>query len=683
MCKVKIVKKRKYTKKSSYWDQFSRGASPSSAPGNTQDFVPPIFAGENYYVESQASFRSELSASRNESAALGGARRRNSVHKTEKSNRFTNIEGGLLPYEFSAGGVSVRNAIELCQKAYANIAIFRNAIDIMSEFANSNIHLEGGNQKSRDFVYKWFEKINLWKVSDQYFREYYRSGNVFLYRVDGKFTTEDFNKISKIYGSIKPGEIPLKYIFLNPYDITAKRSTSFSEGQYFKVLSEYDLERLANPKTDYDKQVYDSLPAELKKRIKNKDYQKTGAEIELDAGKLIYSFYKKQDYEPFAIPFGYPVLDDVNYKIELKKIDQAICRTIENVILLITMGAKPEDGGINPRNLEAMQNLFTNESVGRVLVSDYTTKADFVIPDLRKVVGPDKYQIVNQDIRDGLQNIVVGDERYSNTQVKAEIFLERLKESRNAFLNDFLQDQIKLVCQNLGFRDYPRARFEEIDIKDEAQLQRVATRLLELGILTPEQGIDAIKTGIYPPAAELKTAQEGFLKDREGGLYNPLVGGMPSVEAPGSEEERKLKERISEKKGSPSGQTMDVPGEVGRPVGTKGVPQQSSSETVSRKDVQRIIYKVESLSSFVKKGMRDAGKKKRLNKSEVSLAEDLCESIVCSVESGDWERMAEACIGDFENISQLDTIPEILGISQNKELGVYPSALYYHSRREV
>jgi hypothetical protein len=351
------------------------------------------------------------------------------------------------------------------------------------------------------------------------------------------------------------------------------------------------------------------------------------------------------------------------------------------------MGAKPDDGGINPRNLEAMQNLFQNESVGRVLVGDYTTKADFVIPDLRKVVGPDKYQIVNQDIREGLQNIIVGDERYSNTQVKAEIFLERLKESRNAFLNDFLQDQIKMVCQNLGFRQYPKAKFEEIDIKDEAQLQRVATRLLELGILTPEQGIEAIKTGIYPPSTELKEAQEVFSEERKRGLYNPLVGGIPAVEAPGAEKERDLKEKISEQKvpaQPPSAQREDGPSEVGRPTGTKGIPQQqAASERVSCKDVQEIVYKIESLSSFIKRGLREKGNKKRLTKKQTELAGELCESIVCSQGLDEWESIAEACIGDNSNIERLDILPEILSISGEKELAIYPSALYYHSQKRA
>ena len=54
-----------------------------------------------------------------------------------------------------------------------------------------------------------------------------------------------------------------------------------------------------------------------------------------------------------------------------------------------------------------MQSLFANESIGRVLVSDYTTKAEFIIPDLNRVLGPEKYQIVDQDIKEALQNVVV------------------------------------------------------------------------------------------------------------------------------------------------------------------------------------------------------------------------------------------------------------------------------------
>ena len=51
-------------------------------------------------------------------------------------------------------------------------------------------------------------------------------------------------------------------------------------------------------------------------------------------------------------------MDNPHWKIELKKMDQAITRTVENVVLLITMGNEPDKGGINPVNFQAMQSLF-------------------------------------------------------------------------------------------------------------------------------------------------------------------------------------------------------------------------------------------------------------------------------------------------------------------------------------
>ena len=74
------------------------------------------------------------------------------------------------------------------------------------------------------------------------------------------------------------------------------------------------MERLANPKNDYDQAIFDALDPEVKKQIKDGAYFKDGLKINLENERIAYSFYKKQDYEPFAIPFGYPVLEDINAK---------------------------------------------------------------------------------------------------------------------------------------------------------------------------------------------------------------------------------------------------------------------------------------------------------------------------------------------------------------------------------
>jgi hypothetical protein len=674
---------RKYTKRSDYWKKFDQPNNNLSDLTSQDNSIEPKFCGANYYSKSSQISRSQPSSGES------GARKSNSTFKKSKQNKYSNIREGILPFEPGSSGVSIQDAIELCQKAYANIAIFRNAVDIMSEFANSNIHLEGGTEPARQFIDRWLSKIKIWNLKDQYFREYYRSGNVFLYRVDGKFDKEDLKKISTIYASSLPlGQVPVKYILLNPYDIVVTKTTSFEEGDYKKVLSEYELDRLRKPKTQEDKDFFNALPDKTKKEIKEKRFSREGIYVQLDPTKLNYSFYKKQDYEPFAIPFGFPVLDDINWKLELKKVDQAISRTVENVILLITMGAEPDKGGINPTNLNAMQSLFMNESVGRVLVSDHTTKANFIIPEINKILGPEKYEIVNADIRDALQNVIVGQEKYSNTQVKAQIFLERLKEARNAFIQDFLQPQIKMVCRNMGFRQFPEAKFEDIDIKDEVQLQRIATRLIELGILTPEDGLRTIQSGVYPTIDQLEKNQKEYAEQREQGMYNPLVGGVPSVEPPGAEEDRKINEKLSKEKikqdaktkseqikqqGEQVGQNQNkVPQEVGRPTG--------ATASYSQRAIQETVYAVESLRSELNKTMKKKIKKRKLNEQQVDSIDKLVQSVVVSSKIEDWQTTGTACIEDFNKISQLNILDEVSEISSAHELADYPSAILFHSK---
>ena len=647
--------KRKYTKKSDYWKKFN---STFNQISEARESVEPATMGAAYHV-SEGSYSRSGTVGNLSSNHTSTRINRSSV--TAPTNKFSQIRAGLLPYEISSDGINVREAIELCQKAYANVPIFRNTIDMMSEFANAEVYLEGGNATSRNFFMKLFDRIKLWDLKDQYFREYYRSGNIFLYRLDGKFDLNDFKKFSKIVeSSPKENKFPLKYIVLNPFEIVAKRSTVFNtkDGAYAKILSEFDMERLANPKNEYDQAVLDALDPEVQKQIKDGSYFKDGLKINLENKRLAYSFYKKQDYEPFAIPFGYPVLEDINAKMEMKKMDQAIMRTVENVILMITMGSEPEKGGINPHNVKAMQKLFQNESVGRVLVSDYTTKADFIIPDINKVVGPGKYEVINQDIKEGLQNIILNDDKYSGAQIKARVFLDRLKEAREAFINDFLQPELKRIAKDLGFRQCPTVKFKDIDLRDETQLMRIATRLMELGIMTAEQGMDLFHTGRFPLSEELAPAQKKFVDQREKGFFNPIVGGLPMIK----EDEEDPKPKKSEK---PTG------GMAGRPEGSK--------DQFSRESIQGTIYEVEALSSIAKEKMLEKLELESLSEDQEKMLSKLCESVVCASEKENWQETVVSCVNNFAVIEKLGTLDGVFEISDSHKLELYPSAILYHS----
>jgi len=543
--------------------------------------------------------------------------------------------------------------------------MFRNVIDLMTEFSSSNIYFKGGSKKSRQFLEAYFKKINLWGFQEKFFREYYRSGNVFVYRFDAALQNQDLKKITKTFGSLGAmsdnSEIPIRYMILNPADITMHGNISFSDGAYFKVVTDYELQRLKDPQTEEDEQVLENLPTETKDQLKNN--QVNSLSLPLSPDKVSAVFYKKQDYEPFAVPMGYPVLEDINWKAEMKKMDMAITRTMQQAILLVTMGSEPDKGGINQKNLTAMQKIFDNESVGRVLIADYTTKAQFVIPDIANLLDPKKYAVVNEDIKQGLNHILVGDEKFANSNIKVKVFIERLRQAREAFINEFLMNEVKRICKNLGFKNYPTPVFEDIDIKDADTYTKVYTRMVELGILTPEEALKAIETGKLPEAPDSVESQEKFKQYRDQGLYEPLIGGGAG------------KEEAPKENGRPAGS--------GTPQTTKNVKPVGTGEGYAfvLEAVKKNMILAQKLESEICANLRRIHKVKRMSKKQKTVASDICEIVMANELPQNWiSKAREYC--EEPKDKNLDRVKQIQDLAFEHQVDNYVATILYASKKE-
>lgn len=666
---------RQYTKRAPYWNQFEEtNAVNLSQP---QEPFKSFTAGDPYYVSTPTLLHTAIASLGGRTSPSDGDRtgaRINAAAVTQTSDRFSAIRAGLLPFEYSRDFVSVREAILLCQKAYFNVSIFHRTIDLMSEMANTDFFLKGSSKKARDFFKAWLSKIDVEKLAEQYFREYYRSGNIFLYRISGKFNDEDFRKLIQVYAAENAGSntIPVKYVLLNPYDIVSRAATSFSDGNYEKLLTQYELARLKDPQSEEDKAFYDGLPQEAKDLIAKKSWTRDGIRIKLPAKNLIFSFYKKSDYEPFAVPFGYPVLDDINAKLELKKMDQAITRTVENVILLIKTGAPPDKGGINQANVEALQNIFKNNTTGRVLVSDWTTEGEFLIPDLNKVLGPAKYEILDKDIREGLQNILLGEEKYGNTQTKVKIFLDGLKEARRNFIK-IIQDEIKIIAKNFGMRTYPTLRMKEVSASDQTQWQRVVTRLAELGILDGKTAIKTIENGELPDpeGEEFQAAQEEYIAQRKKGLWNPLSPVATHAQpAPKIDPNNLIKQPAAPSSGAPSSKKKSkVLTQSGRPRDSKA----------SIQNLKESIYNTEDLFRFTEEKLAEKYNIGSLSAEQKELAAQVSQKIVSAETPENWQTLAEECLNDESKLFNLQPLAEVQDLMVEHDLAEYDAALLYHS----
>ena len=606
--------------------------------------------------------------------------RRNISSTKDRTDKYANIENGLIPFSTGRSGtgsnVSIRDAVILCQKAYYNIPIFRNVIDLMTEFSVGQIYWKNGSKKGRDFQDALWKSLNIWSIQDKFYREYYRSGNVFELRFDGKATQEDLTKLTQVFGGKKTkGTLPVKYIILNPADIQLSGSISFADGIYQKLLSDYELERLKKPTTPEEQAFLDSLPKDVKDSIKNK--AGNGALIPLDAEKLKIIFYKRQDYEPFAVPMGWGVLADINWKEEMKRIDMAVGRTMQQVVLLLTMGESPKDGGmgVNQEIIAGMRNLFANQSVGRVIAADFTTKGEWLIPDVASFFNPTKYQIINQDIQVGLNYVLFGDEKFANQQIKVQVFIERLKEGRNAFINEFLLPEVKRIAEDWGFKNYPVPYYEDVNLKDDLQFGRLYVQMVQYGILTPEEGIEAVLTNKLPTAEESLENQRELKKFKDEGLYQPIVGGPASqmdllketgkqatktVQLQQEHDEKKHKRQLKHDAENPVTPAPSIsiqaptkmaaptgrPGGSKSPQSTKNVKPMKGASSSEEDFVEKKTFQSYSLSkikdNFILASQiqedieRLLGEGKELNDKQLNIAKEITHVIIANEEPKDW-----------------------------------------------
>jgi len=606
----------------------------------------------------------EVKASRGE---VNTSVRRNRSSTISRTDKYKNIEGGVIPFIYGGGygkytsNISIKDTIILCQKAYYNFSIFRNTIDLMTEFSCSPIYFTGGNEQSRKFFQAWADRVNLWRLQDMFFREFFRSGNVFLYKLNAQFTKQDMRVLSDLITTeARAGEIPVRYIVLNPADIQAIGSASFITPQYVKVLNDFEMQILTNPDNDQDK--------ELAKKVKNlKDLKNTSSItqsnqymiFELEPERFVAVFYKKQDYEPFSVPMGFPVLEDINYKQELKNMDMAISRTIQQTVLLVTMG-NDEVGMPTKEQIATLRKIFENESVGRILVTDYTTNIKFIIPEISSILDPKKYEVVDRDIRYGLNNVLFGEEKYANTNTKIEVFLSRLKHARETFLHDFLTPEMKKIGRNLGFKNLPTARFKDSDFKSDSNLTRVYSRLIELGVLTPEEGITAIDTGRLPLPEESVESQKDFQKLQEDGLYQPLLN--------------KPQQQVGRPAGTGTPQTTKAPRT------SPGIQATGSKPKINADLVAKNLVKFDNLVVGVETALKEKYNRKRLTKEQKEIIETIAETIATNEIPKEWINKINDYINKPVQVSV--NMEKINEIASEYGLDYKTAILLYHSKLE-
>ncbi len=494
----------------------------------------------------------------------------------------------------------------------------------------------------------WADAIGLNELQEQSYREYTRGGNVWYYKFNGKMDESGFNMLKEAYSkeglsiAKKTPTIPIRYIILNPMQVYLQRGASYTYG-YVRMLSTYEIERLKNPQTEQDLEMFNDFPEDIQRQIKQGGAWRW-IFVPLDQNRLYYMFYAKQDYEPLAVPMFFPLLRDIEFKLNLKRIDTALANMTEQIFMLVTAGRAADQWNQvgNNKQLGVLQQIFQNQTVGRVLISDYTTKAEWKIPDIAHIIGPEKYKRVEQDIQDGLQDIFFGDSKFANASIKVKLFIKIVERMRQKFIEAFLLPEVKKLCQIMGFRNVPSVEYEKIQIQDEALMSRMYVQLAQLGLLDPEETFTAMKTGMLPSKEESQQHQADYTKERNKGWYTPLAPPMGGGKGAGGA------------MGRPGGTGgTAAPRAVTTPIGqSKASADAAATRHFGVKAVAENLIKMGDLKASVEGALMKRWRLKSLNDDQSRVACSIAKSIAFNEAEDTWSRSVARYIKEPKNLPE-------------------------------
>lgn len=419
--------------------------------------------------------------------------------------------------------------IKICTKAYKKIGIVRNVIDLMSEFASKGIRLQHPIPSVEKFYQKWFEKVNGKDRSERFLNLLYREGNVIVNRISGKIKKEVEKEWKNIRANI-PSELPLRYDFLNPtsIEVVGGSLNSFITKPVYKLKLPANVIKELKEVLKY-KEAASTIPPEILSAIKS------GKNVlELDQKNIHVYFYKKDDWQLWAEPMTYAILDDL---ITFEKMRLADISALDGAISNIRLWRLGIYNPDNPKNsilptkagINKLRNMLQNNVGGGTMDLVFGPELDFKESNTQvyRFLGSQKYEVTLNNIYDGLgiPPTLRSGAKGGNTGsfIALKTLVERLQYGRDV-LTKFWQEQVEIVQKAMGFTSPAIVSFDKIILSDESTIFSILLQLADRDYLSMESLLE--KFDMVPKVEKARLYRERKqrgkqLPDKASPYHNP------------------------------------------------------------------------------------------------------------------------------------------------------------------
>jgi len=418
-----------------------------------------------------------------------------------------------------------KRIIKMSMDAYDKVGIIRNIIDLMGDFGSQGINIVHENKGAEKFIRQWWKKVSGKERSERFLNNLYRTGHAFVYKSYANITPDIKKYIKSLAAkdedvvleipSIQQSLVPWRYNFFNPLSIEMKDAdvNLFLGQRTFQVSTHTFFD-------NYKDEVIPANVLETLPPVSKEAYRTQKRKVTLDPDRLSVFFYKKDDWQQWAHPMVYAILDDIIMLEKMKLADLAALDGAISNIRLWTLGnfeykVFPTKEGVNK-----LRNILAANTGGGTMELVYGPELKFTESNsqVHKFLGSEKYQAVLNSIYAGLgvpptlTGMAGNGGGFTNNFISLKTMVERLQYGRDQ-LTKFWEGELEYVRKAMGFAKPFHIVYDQMSLSDEAAEKNLLIQLADRDIISHETILERFKE--VPTVEKVRLQREDKLRDKE------------------------------------------------------------------------------------------------------------------------------------------------------------------------
>lgn len=471
--------------------------------------------------------------------------------RTDFSNILPNISSrpGLTrtDYDYFRPQESVPGTLKTimsrADEIYQKIGLVKNVIDLMGDFSSQGIRISHPNKRIERFYRNWFKKIKGKDRSERFLNNLYRTGNIVINRQTAKISLKTTEHMYRSSGSVdltdsmilqeeilvEKREIPWKYTFIDPLyvNVVAGALSSFVQQKIYNLTVPPYLRKIINgPRNEQERQIIAKLPPQIIEAAKEKK------PYPLDPNKTIVFHYKKDDWQSWAYPIIYAIMDDITVLEKLKLADIAALDGAISNIRVFKLGNLEHKIAPTKAAAAKLASILQNNVGGGTMDIVWGPDLELVESNstIHNFLGEGKYTPHLNNVYAGLGipptlTGTYGAAGTTNNFISLKTLTQRLQYGRDVLVQ-FWDQEINMVQKAMGFRYPAKIEFDRMDLSNEDSEKALLIQLADRNVISDE--LLQKRFGADPDMERVRLNREA--RDREGNRMVSRLGPFNDIE---------------------------------------------------------------------------------------------------------------------------------------------------------